>query len=270
MLVLFKLIFTAIGFRYGKLQGALIGFILGYALDAGLSSWMMRFRMRKKMQSRMRSEVDTVFLVSTFSILAKLVKVDGVVSKEEIAAVDHVMKNVLSLKKKRRREAMKIFNVAKNSTTSFHYYAAQFYNIFANQPQVLTGLLEILKSVALADGPLNEKERRLITSAAEIFGLNANLGGDSRSEPKAPNQKSTSERSCYEVLGCESTDTLEVIKQRYRKLAADYHPDKIAAKSLPEDFIAFANDKFREIHTAYQTIKKIREEKEGVSGNHGR
>ncbi|MCK5347987.1 MAG: DUF4384 domain-containing protein [Desulfobacula sp.] len=48
------------------------------------------------------------------------------------------------------------------------------------------------------------------------------------------------------------------IKKQYRKLVTEYHPDKIEAKGLPEEFIKFANDKFKEIQEAYDNIKKER------------
>jgi DnaJ like chaperone protein len=38
----------------------------------------------------------------------------------------------------------------------------------------------------------------------------------------------------------------------------EYHPDKIEAKGLPEEFIKFANDKFAEIQEAYDHIRKKR------------
>ena len=62
----------------------------------------------------------------------------------------------------------------------------------------------------------------------------------------------------YAVLGCDSNDSNEHIKRQYRKLVSDYHPDKIASKGLPGEFTKFANDKFREIQEAYETIKKER------------
>jgi DnaJ like chaperone protein len=60
------------------------------------------------------------------------------------------------------------------------------------------------------------------------------------------------------VLNLEETATNEEIKKQYRKLASEYHPDKIAAKGLPEEFITFANDKFRSIQEAYDALRKER------------
>ncbi|WP_198931298.1 DnaJ domain-containing protein [Helicobacter pylori] len=46
----------------------------------------------------------------------------------------------------------------------------------------------------------------------------------------------------------------------YRKLASEYHPDKIQSKDLPEAFIIFATEKFKEISHAHEMIVKSRKE----------
>ena len=62
----------------------------------------------------------------------------------------------------------------------------------------------------------------------------------------------------YQVLGCRPEDSDEIVKQRYRKLVQEYHPDKIAGKGLPDEFFQLAHEKFREIQNAYEMIKKER------------
>jgi DnaJ like chaperone protein len=59
----------------------------------------------------------------------------------------------------------------------------------------------------------------------------------------------------YAVLKCDESASNEEIKKQYRSLVREYHPDKIEAKGLPEEFIKFANDKFKEIQEAYEHIK---------------
>ena len=48
------------------------------------------------------------------------------------------------------------------------------------------------------------------------------------------------------------------LKRLYRQRVQEYHPDKIAAKGLPEEFTRFAQDKFREIQEAWEQIKAAR------------
>jgi DnaJ like chaperone protein len=46
------------------------------------------------------------------------------------------------------------------------------------------------------------------------------------------------------------------VKKAYRRLAAEYHPDKVVSKGLPEDFLRFAEQKFKEINEAYTAITR--------------
>nr|WP_205584761.1 DnaJ domain-containing protein [Helicobacter pylori] len=62
------------------------------------------------------------------------------------------------------------------------------------------------------------------------------------------------------MLKCSPTDSLDTIKKAHRKLASEYHPDKIQSKDLPEAFIIFANEKFKEINHAHEMIVKFRKE----------
>lgn len=62
----------------------------------------------------------------------------------------------------------------------------------------------------------------------------------------------------YATLGCSRNDTDEQIRQQYRKLAKQYHPDAIQGKGLAEDFIKFANQRTQDIHHAYEVVMEHR------------
>jgi DnaJ-domain-containing protein 1 len=68
----------------------------------------------------------------------------------------------------------------------------------------------------------------------------------------------TDSEKYYTRLECSKTDSDDTIKKQYRKMVRDYHPDTIAANGLPEEFVTFAHDKFREIQEAYEMVKKER------------
>lgn len=56
----------------------------------------------------------------------------------------------------------------------------------------------------------------------------------------------------YEVLGISREADMDEIKKAYRKLANQYHPDKL--NHLGEEFRALAEERFKDIQQAYQTI----------------
>jgi hypothetical protein len=61
-------------------------------------------------------------------------------------------------------------------------------------------------------------------------------------------------RSPYEVLGVSPDAGQEAIHAAYRKLANQYHPDKVA--HLGDEFRALAEERFKQIQTAYDQLSR--------------
>lgn len=60
----------------------------------------------------------------------------------------------------------------------------------------------------------------------------------------------------YAVLGVSRDAAPDEIKQAYRRLAGQYHPDKVS--HLGEEFRELAEKRFKEIQEAYQALLKSR------------
>lgn len=58
----------------------------------------------------------------------------------------------------------------------------------------------------------------------------------------------------YRTLGLEPGASLEEVKQAYRKMAKQYHPDAVA--HLGKEFQKMAQDKFKTIQKAYEMLRK--------------
>lgn len=65
--------------------------------------------------------------------------------------------------------------------------------------------------------------------------------------------RETRQNDPYEVLGIDRSASAEEIKTAYKRLAAQYHPDKVT--HLGEEFRVLAEHKFKEIQKAYQELK---------------
>ena len=243
-----KVVGGTIGFALGGPLGAIAGAALGHAFDSGEQKHYIGTQPRLSTGE----QAQFTFFVAAFSMLAKLAKADGRISREEIEAVENFMVHDLNLNVESRRIAMNIFHTAIQSPNNFHDFAVQFYNQFRSKYQILDLMIDILLRVSVADGVLSQSEERLILDAVRIFNFSDEKYRKLKSRYVQDSDK------YYAILGCEKTDSNEHIKKQYRKLVSDYHPDKIASKGLPEEFIKFANDKFREIREAYDIIKKER------------
>src|ERR1700683_2160565 len=62
----------------------------------------------------------------------------------------------------------------------------------------------------------------------------------------------------YDILGVSRTASTEDIKRAYRKLAQDFHPDKLAG--IPPAVAKLAEEKFKDVQEAYEILTKHRAE----------
>ena len=65
--------------------------------------------------------------------------------------------------------------------------------------------------------------------------------------------RSDTDRDPYEVLEVKKGASVEEIKGAYKRLAKQYHPDKVT--HLGEEFRVLAEKRFKEIQKAYQKLK---------------
>ena len=141
-----KIVGGTIGFALGGPLGAIAGAAFGHAFDSSENRYLaddgMRFGQAERLSNT--EEAQMTFFVAAFSMLAKLVKADGRIAREEVASIEQFMVYDLQLDAQSRMVAMNIFNTALESPGSFEDFAAQFYNQFRNQPQILEFLIDIL------------------------------------------------------------------------------------------------------------------------------
>ncbi len=76
--------------------------------------------------------------------------------------------------------------------------------------------------------------------------------GEADPPPDQPADETTDDP--YAVLGVGPGADQGEIRKAYRRLAAQYHPDKVA--HLGEEFRRLADKKFKAIQAAYETLKR--------------
>jgi DnaJ like chaperone protein len=248
----------------GKMIGGTIGFALGGPLGAVAGAAFGHTFVDKREEVYLNSipggqgalssneEAQLIFFTAAFSMLAKICKADGQISEREIQAVEAFMTRDLQLDPEGQETAKRIFRQAVDSPEPFEAFARQFYLVFWAQPHIIELMVDVLLRVSTADGHISTEEEVMLLSATRIF----KVSDTDYSRLKSKYVRVTNKY--YAALKCDETASNEEIKKQYRTLVTEYHPDKIEAKGLPEEFIKFANDKFREIQDAYEHVKKER------------
>ncbi len=245
-----KVVGGTIGFALGGPIGAVAGAAFGHTFDKKEAIYLSEGQYQQRLSTDEESQM--IFFVAAFSMLAKIAKADGMVSEKEIASIEDFMGQDLNLNPESRNSAINIFRQALNSNEHFEAFARQFHGAFRNQPRIIELMMDVLLRVSAADGAISDQEEYLLLSAARTF----NLSDTDYARLKSRYVKAVNRY--YSVLKIDETATNEEVKRQYRTMVSKYHPDKIEAKGLPDEFVKLANDKFREIQEAYDAIRKER------------
>ena len=230
--------------------GALIGAAIGASMGGGQH---LQGGGINPVQQR-----QALFFTAAYSMVGKLAKADGRVCADEIAAIEKISKEALGLDTQTRQYAINVFNQAKNSPEPFSSYARQFGDLFWQDQQLCSFMMNFLFQVAMADGRLHPQEETLLLEARQAFRLPESLYQSLRDRYVGRTATSVSLQKHYENLGVAPDAELAEIKKAYRQKAAEFHPDKIEGKGLPPEFIKFANDRLAEINDSYQQILAAR------------
>lgn len=239
--------------------GALIGGAIGHLF---IDSQVETIEASKRYEGQRRpvreprfthqEQQQAVFFASTFAMLGKMAKADGQVTQAEIKIVEAFMRDHLRLDKQARMFAINVFNRAKDDAYPYSQYASEFARHFQHDQNMRMVLFEILFEVAAADGSVHSAEAHLLEETVRYLQIPRHLFDElqARLAPSAD--------PAYAVLGLTPDATDAEVKKAYRAKVMEFHPDKIVSKGLPEEFLKFAEEKFKEVTEAYEKIKKAR------------
>jgi len=236
---------------WGSLIGGMIGLSLGGPFGMLLGSLIGGKISRAKSRSNFGSfaQPQQIFALSLIVLSAKLSKVDGQVSKEELVAV----KDKLRIPENEIDQVGKIFNKAKEESTGYEPYAQQIAQIYKGNINVLEEVINILFYIAEADGNVSQSELNMIEKIAQIFGLTQIQFNSIRES-----RKSSDKLNPYIVLESNPDDSIENIRKKYLKLSKEHHPDLLMSKGVPQEVINESKAKMRTINSAWDQIQKLK------------
>jgi DnaJ like chaperone protein len=256
-----KIIGGMAGLAMGGPVGAVVGAALGHAADVGVLGDLRR-QMNGSL-GRQSSPLgpariaalfgrrEEVFAIAVVVLSAKLAKCDGSVNRAEIEA----FKRHFRIPPESVHQVGRLFDQARDSASGFEAFAEQLAETFGDNRGTLEEVLTALFTIARADGPVNPREEAYLARVHRAFGLDQWAWDRARGAAPQPMAEAGDP---YAVLGLTPTATDVEIRTIWRKLMRENHPDSLAARGVPEAFIAKANEKVARINAAWDRIKRER------------
>jgi DnaJ like chaperone protein len=256
-----KIIAGIAGIFIGDLLGIPMGGLVGFVAGSLIGHYFFDAPDEKEQEANDYQDYRRQqgrFIFHVMALSAKVAKADGPVNRNELNHMERLMRQQFRLNDKGRSDAVRIWNNAKESDESFERYATAFYEAFAKERYQINNMMDLLFSIAAADGGLHPREEEVLLRAAHIFRI-SRMQYDRikmRFYNIPPPRKTTYSTldPYYTLLGVKPSDPPEVIKNKYRTLAMKWHPDRQVADGASPETLRHAKEKFQQINEAYERI----------------
>nr|WP_276583981.1 TerB family tellurite resistance protein [Pseudomonas sp. RIT-PI-AD] len=240
------------GLALASIPGALLGGVLGQVLDRRLKldSWAS---LRALMTGQGLPARDELLFV----LLGRLAKSEGRVLDVHIRQARSEMQR-LHLDEAEQRRAIEAFGRGKEDSVGVRIPLRRLRHD-ATQAQAI---LRSCWRMAAVDGYIGLRERELILLWGKWLGqtpADVEALGESVEPRKAPAMPSSGAyQAALKLLNVAADSEPAAIKQAYRRLLSQHHPDKLAGSGASPARVREATDKTRELQSAYDLVRQRR------------
>lgn len=226
-------------------------------------------------------------IASIMALSAIIAKADGHVSKEEVKLIQKFITNTFRISNTELASYQSAFDYGKNHEDEYQEFV-KVIKIYQNNRAFVLSLSYLFLMIGVQDSSLTDAEeisiKKIILelglteyeynsikiyitnggqqragfgSQGPFGGQRAYQGGGAYGSGNPFNQTSHVDlvEKYTKVLGVDKDADMSEIKKAYRKLAKEYHPDKLASESMPKDYEEYANQRIIEINEAYEYLK---------------
>ncbi|WP_376089637.1 TerB family tellurite resistance protein [Roseomonas sp. CCTCC AB2023176] len=250
-----KIIGGAVGFAMGGPFGAMAGAALGHAMDDGTLARAIPGMDGARIAALLGSR-ESLFAISVVVLSAKLAKCDGPVKREEIDA----FKRTFRIPPENMKEVATLFDQARSNAEGYETFAERLGAAFPDNRAMLEDVLSALFRIAEADGPVNGREMAYLTAVHARLGLDAAAFERARLGQPAFGRAAPQDEGPdpYGMLGLARDASDEEVRAAWKRLMRENHPDSLAARGVPAEFVKRATDKVAGINAAWDRIKRER------------
>ena len=192
------------------------------------------------------TEQRNSFFLSLLVLSSAVIKADGKTHPSELDCVRNFFRN--NFGEQAATEAMEILRRLDSQQVNIYSVGEQIASNM-NYSQRLQ-LFHYLVQIATADGEFATAEKSVLEAIGSVIRLNKS---DTDSVIAMFYKGDT---SAYTVLEISPSATDDEVRAAYRRMAMKNHPDRVA--TLGPEVQKAAAEKFRQVHDAYETIKKQR------------
>ncbi len=252
-----KLLGGVAGFALGGPFGAMLGAALGHGADGGglprldIQSLLGGSPLGPARLAASLGSRDQLFAIAVVVLSAKLAKVDGPVNRAEIDA----FKRQFRIPPASVRDIGRLFDQARDSPDGFEPYATELGRGFSENKGLLEDVLTALFAIGRADKALTVSEHEMLRQIHHAFGLDTLAWDQARG---ATARRDPQQDDAYAVLGGQPGNTGEELRAIWLRQVRENHPDSLAARGVPPEFIARASEKVARINAAWDRIKRDR------------
>ena len=207
------------------------------------------FHQPVSLEKKVSGTRSITYTFSLIALAAKLAKIDGLVTKEEVDA----FYRYFPMPAGGKAHAAELFYEAHDDPADSRLYARKIVTFYGDDQAVLLEVLLSLIKLATADVPMNVSEFRLLKKIADTL-----LFSDEEFSSVLREYFLPPSTSPYTLLGIEKQAKADAVKQAYRRAAREYHPDMLQQYDIPKEILVLMQENFNRLTIAYDMICKKR------------
>lgn len=208
-------------------------------------------------------------IASIMALSAMIAKSDGNVTKDEIHFIKRFIVSHFGMSTSELNGYAEAFDYGKEHPKEYQIFTQVVKAYYGHRPDIILAIAYLFIGLAMQEGTTNTAKDNMTRQILLDLGISehqyqaikASFTGESygyQGGNVGTQSREDLVKKYSEVLGVSPDASLSEIKKAYRKLVKEYHPDKLASGSVPEEYIAFANQKIRDINEAYEYLEKIK------------